>query len=196
MGKLRIGLDLDGVIVNWHRRVLEMLNARSLGTTHSYNFDTTFESPYWDWIQENVTKEDWEWLWTKGQISSYHNALPYEGAEKFVKALREKADLIILTARPPLSWGTTISWWHSHFNFTPAGFNFFTVSGTKGLVNCDVYVEDSLEVAISIGGAVPAAKVFLLDRPWNKEYTDALPGNVVRVFGYEEILRRIDEESQ
>lgn len=181
----RIGLDADGVIVDWQSNVVRLMNRRG----HALKVEDWNE---WNWLKTQVSEEDWKWLWSKGMVESYYSAKPYPGAEKFVKDLDKLGDIIILTTRPRGTWHETIDWWWKYMGFTPSGFNFFEPKvGNKSLVRCDFYIDDkpeNCENEASTGGYV-----FLLDRPWNTKYNTFTP-NIYRVGGYNEILGRINSE--
>jgi len=177
----RIGLDLDGVVVDWQTKVLKMLNKRG-----KYNFDPNFQSPYWDWIEDNVTPEDWKWLWSDGMVESYMDALPYPGAIEFSRALRKLGDVVIITSRPEGSWTATIEWWKTYMLYTPSGYNFFRDGKEKHNVKADVYIDDNIENVLHLWYN-NKTKVLLFDRPWNQ---GVFP-EAMRVRSYEEALKEI-----
>jgi uncharacterized HAD superfamily protein len=179
---IRIGLDLDGVVCDWHRSVLTLFNERG------YNFDPSFESPYWDWIKDNVRKEDWDWLWNEGVKVSYEKASPYPGAVSFVHKLRKKGNIVVLTARPEGCWRVTIDWWYRFMYFSPTGFNFFYSGLEKELVKVDYFIEDNYNYANNYAEAYPHANVILFERAWNENGPDS---NVIRADTYNEVLKLI-----
>ena len=191
--KPRIGLDLDGVVVDWTRKVLEMFNARSWGSSHPYNFDPAIEPPYWDWIKDQVRPGDWTWLWNDGMRESYSDALPYAGAQRFAYQLRKLGDIIVMTSRPEGTWTDTIEWWKKHMAFTPAGYNFFRDGKEKGNVKCDYLIEDNAEYAETYKICTPTATVLLFDRAWNRDAGEWALG-LERVHSYDEVLRTIRED--
>ena len=203
--KPRIGLDLDGVVCDWHRQALTLLNKRRMYTAQGLIradnpklFDLDFESPYWNWIKDNCTQGEWGWLWSEAMMISYREATPYPGAKDFCRFIRAMGDVVILTSRPEGSWTATIEWWREHMRYTPAAYNFFRDGMDKGLVGCDIYIEDNLNYA----GAIIDAQhkpVLLFDRQWNKRWDDGTPSTdgrlLTRVKGYADVVREITKLS-
>lgn len=169
-----------------------MMNRRSWGTDHSYNFDPGKQSPYWDWIKDSVRPEDWKWLWCEGMKESYRDALPYMGAVKFTKDLRKLGDVVILTSRPEGSWTETIEWWNYWVGYTPAGYNFFRNGKDKHNVDCDVYIDDNVDYALNLKYNHYFSQVLLFDRAWNQDYRES---DLIRVASYEEALKEIENAS-
>lgn len=186
---MRIGLDLDGVVANWVRAVNE-----TLIQFRAAKLDPTFEPDSWDWFQENLSVEDWQFIWRGGSHHIFETARPYEGARKFVADLYELGDIVVMTARPKNVWNTTRRWWDLNFGpEIPAGFNFFYSGKSKGLVEVDVLIEDSYEYSHAYLDRCEArgnyeSQVYLLDRPWNRAYNCRYRDNLYAVENYAEIL--------
>ena len=53
----------------------------------------------------------------------------------------------------------------------------------------DIFIEDEPRYCEDL--AATGAKVFLIDHPWNREYTT--PENIIRVKDWDEILQKIKE---
>lgn len=183
---MRIGLDLDGVIVDWVGNARRMLRDR--GSNISFE-----DPPYWDWLKEQANPEDWRWLWGSGMKMSYQSAMPYPFAVAFAKALRRLGDVVIMTSRPEGSWTATIQWWHDYIGYTPAGYNFFHTGIAKANVYVDAFIEDNAEYAEHYANAYPfSSEVFLLTRSWNAGYNVPMDGNLHRASGYQDILKEIE----
>lgn len=187
MKTVRIGLDLDGVIVDWGSNVIRLLNERK-----GYNIPMQ-EWPEWNWLEHNIKPEDWKWIWSHEGVlvEGYATAKPFDGAHKFAKALRALGDIVILTSRPEGTWTASIKWWKQHMFFTPAGYNFFRSGKEKSAVWCHYFVEDNLDNAKSYA-ANGFTHVFLLDKKYNQGDTGV---GVERVFSYDEIIERIKSET-
>ena len=182
---MRIGLDCDGVICDWVGSVIRHLNHY-----RKTFIPPDFQPPSWDWFKENLSEEDWLWIWRGGCQTIFAEASPYPGARQFVEELNELRDIIILTARPKPVWSTTKQWWEKNFYpICPAGFNFFYSGLQKYKVHTDVFIEDNLNYANAYAHKWLMPEVFLLDRPWNQGYNEYL--NVTRVPNYEAILQEI-----
>lgn len=189
---MRIGLDLDGVVANWVRSVILNLN-KFRGT----NIDPGFEPDHWDWFENNLKKEDWDWLWRGGCFQIFSDAPPYGGAEQFVNQLEDLGDVIVVTSRPRIAKDATYIWWNRHMETLPMGFNFFSSGFQKYKVNVDVLIEDNYENSIAYIDKtyMNIPQVFLLDRPWNRAYDVKSEGylELTRVHSYDEIITNIKE---
>jgi 5'(3')-deoxyribonucleotidase len=192
---MRIGLDLDGVVANWVGSVIENLNRYQ-----RTKLDPDFQPPSWDWFKENLTKDQWNWMWRGGCQGIFESIHPYPGAIKFVDDLAHLGDIIVMTSRPKIVWDTTRRWWNQHFEpTTPAGFNFFYSGQAKHHVQVDVLIEDNPDYAEEYGqwDKNGDARVFLLDRAWNAGYNSYI---VERMPNYEAIIIELErlknEESE
>jgi len=192
---VRIGLDLDGVVADWTRSVIENLNRYQ-----RTKLDPAFQPPSWDWFKENLSKDQWNWIWRGGCQGIFESIKPYPGAIKFVDDLAHLGDIIVMTSRPKIAWDTTRRWWNLYFEpSTPAGFNFFYSGLAKHHVQVDVLIEDNPEYATHYGEweKNSSVRIFLLDRAWNVGYNSYI---VERMPHYEAILTEIErlknEESE
>ena len=192
---MRIGLDLDGVVADWTRSVIENLNRYQ-----RTKLDPDFQPPSWDWFKDELHPEAWNWIWRGGCQGIFENIRPYPGAIKFVDDLAHLGDIIVMTSRPKIVWDTTRRWWNLHFEpSTPAGFNFFYSGQGKHNVQVDVLIEDNPEYAAEYGlwDKNENTKILLLDRAWNARYNSYM---VERMPNYEAIIMEIErlknEESE
>lgn len=180
---MRIGLDMDGVVVDWQSAAVRMMNERG------YDLDVS-DWKYWNWLKDQIKPKDWEWLWNKGARRSYQIPVPFPGAVDFVLKLMRKGDVVVLTSRPQGTWKDTIDWWFRYVGVAPSGFNFFESGYDKTLVPCDFLIEDNLNNANAYAEAYPNATVILLNRPWNEHGPDE---NLVRAMSYKDVLEEIRE---
>jgi len=159
---MRIGLDIDGVVYDWEGRARKIL-------AEEFGVDLPLSSE-WDSIKNAITPEQWNWLWTTGvtgQPALFMDGDKYPGASDGVEMLSDIGDVVIITKVPRVAIQDRI-FWLSH-NGIP--FDEFRTVGSlsdKSLIVplCDVYIDDSSEVADDILEHTNA-KMILWNRPWN-----------------------------
>ena len=186
---MRVGLDIDGVIYKWADTARYLLN-----TQRGYSLG---ESTHWDYLQYNVSGEDWNWLWKEGvQLGLFRYGHLYKGAIEGIKALAALAEIHVVTHRPQQAINDTLAFL-SYLTGTPemlgvfSGVHILTEQEPKSSIGADVYIDDSADVADEL---VRAQRVCLLwDRPWNQGFQHAtLFQRATRVRSWEEVLRYID----
>lgn len=191
---MRIGLDLDGCVVDWTGSVIHNLN-RWRGT----NIPEGFQPPSWDWFKENLSSDDWMWIWRGGCEGIFAGALPLQGAREFVAEASTLGDIIIMTSRPRIVRGTTYRWWASHGMEPahPSGWNFFDSGFHKHKVQVDVLIEDNAEYAEDyvMYDKNEGSMAILIDRPWNARYTN-LSWDVERAYSYDQALHLLKERKK
>ena len=156
---MRIGLDCDGILYDWESRAREMLY-REFGV----NLPISSE---WNSIQNAISTEQWNWLWGDKVTSLFRYGAPYYGSDAAVEKLREMGDVVIITSIPKIAITYRLDWFHNNgFYFD----EFRVVNGMKDKSKvvplCDVYIDDSPEVADDILEHTDA-KMILWNRPWN-----------------------------
>jgi 5'(3')-deoxyribonucleotidase len=155
----RLGLDLDGVVVDWVTCVNDLLREH-------FGYEV---GPWerWDHAKRLVAPEHWAWLWTEGvEGGMFRHADAYPGAAVAVTRLCAIARVVVVSKVPPggicdrLSWLGARSWpikeAHLLNEATP-----------KSSVDCDIYLDDSLE---NVEDLVDNAfgDVLVWDQPWNR----------------------------
>lgn len=160
-----IGLDLDGVTYHWER------TARYLLRTYRGCANLADYSQSWDWIEEQVSREDWAWLWDEGvKHGLYRHGHVVTGAIIGAKALCELGDVFLITSRPKFALKDTLDWLSLHFNEVEfSGLNILSFGQLKSTVrpDCDVYIDDGDQNLHDLTGA--GKHVVLFDQPWNQE---------------------------
>ena len=183
MRHLRIGIDIDGVIVDLVSSVLPLLSkacGRPVSHRDIYCFD----------IGKALNIEDkmadvWAQVY-RGNTLRF--APPIKGAITGLSALREH-EIWLVTRRPTSTRSHTMSWLrekrikydHLIFDSSP---NKHSVGQ-----NFDVFVEDNLEQACAIAEACIFS--LLLDQPWNQ--TLILPKHCTRIEDWNAIVLYIKE---
>lgn len=123
---------------------------------------------------------------------------PVAGAIEGVQSLLDKNyELQIVTARPPYYKEKTVEWVERHFpdkfkqiHFAFNPFNKNSERLTKAQIckqiGAGVLIDDNLVNAVDC--AENGITVYLMDAPWNQ--VEDLPGNIIRVESWEEIVER------
>lgn len=180
---MEIGLDLDGVVANWCKGALKSLNER-----FGYNFDEDIEPPTWDWIQHQVKKEEWEWLWRERVFEGlFYSLRPYPNATSFYNRLAELGKVIVMTTRPKgFARVDTYAWLNTYGVFPSGGILFSDNMTAKSRFKVDVLIEDNVDAAEAYAKAHGPDSVILLDRAYNQ----AWKGN--RAKTYDDVLASLE----
>ncbi len=195
---MKIGIDIDDVLMPTFLKLLGNHNA-TYGT--SYKLEDTTD--YKLWVVWGYTREE-----HKEEVNSFmatgefFETEPYGEALEAVRKLKESHSLVTITSRPLLLKSKTLDWLEKHFSgifdsfFFPEGSPVDeTVGGKSKKVRVcadegvDVIIEDAPQTAIDC--AEVCKKVFLFDKPWNRNYD--FPANVVRVTRWDEVLAGLGE---
>jgi hypothetical protein len=169
---VRIGLDIDGVIYEWDRTARYMLREVLPNSPYKYRPPGTiglhFESSSWDFIQERVSKEHWNWLWTEGvRLGLFRYGHLYTGSIQAIRELATIGDVVLITHRPKQAVTDTLAWL-GYLDLPLAGVHLLTNQENKGDVTpCDIYLDDKPENCEDLLRATDGT-VCLMDRPWNQ----------------------------
>lgn len=178
---MRLGIDLDGVTANWTHAAREMLNER-------FELDLDFgEPPYWNWIQDQVTKKQWAWLWTAGvQRGLFSRPQVYPGARMALGKLCDQHDVFFLTDRPKRARADTFMW-IAKLGVDAAG---LIINKTKTEIECDIFLDDKPDNVVEIQTVFPDASVCLMHRRYNADF---VWGN--RVLSWEDFVARVESHA-
>jgi uncharacterized HAD superfamily protein len=159
VSRLRVGLDLDGVLYNWERTIREMIEAR---------FSIRLrESTGYDYIKEGVPAESWASLWQEPALQEmFTSGFSYYDGLFAARKIQETDDLVILTRRPREARRYTHSWL-MHRLIHPMEVIHFTDGRPKSSVYCDLYVDDSGHEVEELASA--GRTVLIPDRTWNQD---------------------------
>lgn len=191
---MRIGIDLDEVLCEFLRGMIEFHNKKE---KTSFVFDDFFSYSFWEvWggSKEDTIKEVYEFH----ESDLFKNLIPVRGAVEAVKSLSGNHELFIITARQYSAKKETLNWLSKYFEdcFNDVIFvNHLALEGTprsKGDVcdelNIDVMIEDSGVYAEDcLRGS---RRVFLFNKPWNKKKVSE---RIVRVNSWDEVVRLIED---
>jgi uncharacterized HAD superfamily protein len=182
MKRLIIGIDIDGVIVDFGSVILPILSevcARPVCYQDLCSWDLSKALN----IDKKTMTNTWEQILDSDLL---RHAPPIKGAIEGLSAL-SKHEIWLVTSRSKSMQRLTLSW----LNDNKASYNHlvFGRHGNKHSVGpaFDVFVEDFIEEVRAIAEA--GIFTILLDQPWNK--TTRLPKNCKRVYEWNTILRLI-----
>lgn len=166
MTRLRLGIDLDGVVAEFNGGWMARYNAE-FGTSL-----TPDQVDRWDGLADLTHFEHMGqfWRWARGGDGpSIFRDLPMiEGAAEALDELALNNDIVIITAKPRWAISDTFAWLSD--NRIPT--REVHITSHKHEVDCNVYVEDSPHQLTTIVGRRPDAMVFRFIRAWN----DPVPG--------------------
>ena len=185
MDRLTIGLDIDGVIVDYVAVMLPLLSEvcrRPVTAQDICNYDIT--------KCLNIDDESAEYVWQQTLGTDLlMNAPPIEGAITGLTSLNGH-EIWIVTGRPSTLQGLTESWL-ARRNIRYDRIIFDRVMN-KMMVGpeFDVFVEDFLEEARIIAEA--GIFTILFNQPWNQ--SQMLPDNCHRVYDWSAIVDLVNEQ--
>ena len=181
---LRIGIDIDGVIVDSVTASLPLLSeicGRPVSRQEIYSFD----------LGEilNIDEKEEAYFWEQFISTDLsRSAPPIKGAIAGLSQL-DSHDVWLVTGRPMSMTNLTVSWLQE--NKVKYDHIVFDRRGNKHTVGLefDIFVEDIVEEACVIAEA--GILTLLLDQPWNQ--TSTLSQNCIRVYDWNAIVKQIKE---
>ncbi|MFZ5817868.1 MAG: 5' nucleotidase, NT5C type [Bacillota bacterium] len=174
---MRIGLDLDGVLVDSIPRWIEVLN-REAGTRYGPDdLPDTYGTP------EQAFHSD------RNEVEMLILPGPVAGGPESVRAIHAAGhELVVITARHPRLRGLTQAWLEYHgvavhrLHFLEGA----SKAPTAVAEGVDVMVEDAPHNALALAEA--GVPVLLFDAPYNQAVSHPL---IRRAAGWAEVLERI-----
>jgi 5'(3')-deoxyribonucleotidase len=159
--RLRLGIDLDGVVADFNRGWIGRYN-REFGTT----LDPA-QVVMWDGIHKLTHFETMDsfWTWAQAGDTSFFRDLPViEGALETLTDLAREHRIVIVSSKFDWAIPDTLAWLSEHR--IPAREIHFVWDKTT--VPCDIYLEDAphnLEVLVR---KRPDSLICRMVRPWNR----------------------------
>lgn len=183
MARLVIGLDIDGVIVDYASAMLPLLSeicGRPIEYQDLGNRDLG------DAL--NIDGKTVTYVWERVLISNFlRNAQPINGAIAGLSALSQH-EIWLVTGRPASMRHLTELWFQKK-NVKYNNMVFDRIENKLAVGRgFDVFVEDYLEEACAIAEA--GVSSILFDQPWNQ--APALPEKCQRVYDWNGIVQAID----
>jgi uncharacterized HAD superfamily protein len=192
---MRVAVDVDGVQYEWDKTARYMLR------THRGNTHLTSESTHWNYIQDTVSEEDWDWLWTVGVDKGlFRYGHLVRGAIEGLRALvRDGQELMVITARPKEAVRDTLAWL-TLMDIPWNGIHILSNGEPKTKIEADVLIDDKPENVMA-WAQMMGRTGFLFSRAWNIAIPDHLlkdwfrvveDGHIIRVHGWSEVLPWLD----
>lgn len=189
--RLKIGIDIDEVIVEFLDSLLEFYNEKYNKDLRKEDFSDYFINNIIGGTQENLEKELDDFGYPVEKIKLV------DGAIDAIKKLSRDHDLFILTARHPRFKHQTETFLNKHFGDI---FNEILYTGEVfkefGITKADLCNEKKIEFMIDDNSifareiAEKGVKVFLLDKPWNQNYETH--DNIFKVNHWEDVVNKIN----
>ncbi|MFQ5556362.1 MAG: hypothetical protein ACE5GB_02470 [Acidimicrobiales bacterium] len=169
MKRIRLGIDLDGVVVDFNRGWVERYN-RDFDACLSPDDIVEWDAPL-ELTHFADMSEFWSWARTCGEGRSLFRPLrPYPGALEALGTLAAEGHrLVILTTKPHFAVHDTYEWLAEHRVPTTE----VHILDHKSAVECDVYVDDADHNLAALLRDRPGAVVCRYVRPWNRHHPGA-----------------------
>ncbi len=188
---MKIGIDLDDVIVDFTREFLKFYNQK-FKKNILYKDWKVFDL----WELEPISKEESIKLINEFYKSEFFDEIDLiDGAKEAICGLMEKHEVSVITARP-LRWGEkTRSFFEKqfpkekvnlHHSRSPDDFKIDKAGICKNL-KIELIIDDRENHALDC--AEKGVKVLLLDKPWNQGVKHE---NIIRVKNWNEILEKLN----
>jgi hypothetical protein len=166
--KIRLGLDIDGVIYKWPE------TARYLLLTHWGLENVSFEGR----IENHIPAEINAWLWSEGvkDHGLFRYGSIYKGSREFLAKIEPFCDNVIITRRPFNAIPDTLDWL-AYQKLPTAEIHIVGPNKSKSEVtpHCDVYLDDEIG-NVNDFLENTKARVIMPDRPWNQDLPDKIMG--------------------
>lgn len=181
-----IAIDIDGVCYEWEKTARYMMRAYR-GWPASGPMGR--ESDSWDYIQDNVSKEDWKWLWTEGvRLGLFRFGHLTTGAIVGLQSLvADGHHIIAVTHRPSQAIRDTNAWL-TLMDLPWYGQHILTNQEPKSSVEADILVDDKME-NIEEWEATTGKPGILFGREWNRDYDTR---KYFRVEGWPAVLAYVE----
>lgn len=192
---MRIGFDLDEVLANTIKPLLQFHNER-YGTSVTYEQMHAYQlRAAWGCTQE----EEIERVYQFYQSPYFASIKPIEGAQRGVEELRKNHECIIITARQHEVEEKTRQWINDHFPnyFVEENIHFANHYARNGhsikkgdlcdKLQIELFIEDAFHNAHEC--ASEKRQVLLFDRPWNRNQSHP---RIHRVHSWPEVVQLIN----
>jgi len=167
--RLRLGIDLDGVVADFNAGWIERYNAQFSSDLRSERVDI-WDAPT---MLTHFTdmSEFWSWARTAGGGASIFRVLqPYRGAIAALDRLSVRDQIVIVTTKPRFAVHDTFEWLAEHRVPTTE----VHIVDDKSEVACDVYLDDADHNIEALLDARPESLVCRYVRPWSTSHAGAV----------------------
>ena len=179
--RLRLGIDLDGVVADFNTGWMERYN-REFGAQLHHS-----QVVGWDGLHSLTHFPDMDefWAWAQlGGASIFRDLPPFEGAIETMAALAMQHRIVIISSKFDWAIPDTLAWLSEH-RVVAREIHFVW---DKTAVPCDVYLEDAPHNLEALVAAYPDSLVCRMVRSWNRPLDGALDVN-----DWAEFRGRVDE---
>jgi 5'(3')-deoxyribonucleotidase len=166
--KLRIGIDVDGCVYHWTKAVNEAL-------ADKFEVEGLEEHTHWDYLQEHVSKQQWEWVWSADAAEMVFGRLDmiFPGAKQAVNQLCQDHEVHFVTHRHPRRvGGITGHWLRYHFRNYTGVHVIHNRCEKHTLGTWDVFVDDKPSTVEEFLENTEA-RVLMPVRPYNEHLVDS-----------------------
>lgn len=161
MRKLRLGIDLDGVVANfnvgWVDRYNESFEA-GLQEAQIISWDSPLDLTHFDDMEQF-----WDWA-QEGKSTIFRSLPPYEGSLETLRELASRHRIIIVSSKFDWAIPDTLAWIAQH-RILAHEIHFVW---DKWTVECDVFLEDAPHNLEALAMKKPEATICRMVRPWNE----------------------------
>ena len=193
--KLRIGIDIDDVLVAFIGGYLSFHNKK-----HNTNFNLEDVTNYhlWECGIHKSREEDILEVLEFQNSTDFENLSLIEGARNGLEKIANRYKIYLISSRPEEVKERTRSYFD--FSFPKNGFEIIFSGEIYGGKLSKSEICKNLEIPLiiednpnySLNCAKEGIKVFLLDKPWNKNYKKHK--NITKVKEWGEILEKLEIE--
>lgn len=132
-------------------------------------------SESWNAVEDMVSPEDYEWLYTKGVHEGLFRYGDVTGGAIYgVQDLNKLGDVVLVTTRPKQAVHDTLVWVSTMFDQAPlAGIHILSHGQPKSSVlpEPNIFIDDATHNLDDIHtNTRPHVNAVLFDRPWNQSY--------------------------
>jgi|TARA_Y100000310_G_C20652942_1_gene800463 hypothetical protein len=190
---MKIGIDIDDVLFEFITNLMVFYNGKH-GTNFKKEDVFSFNlGKVWKKERKEVNEEVLDFF----KSNSFSELRPIIGSQESISLLSKKNKLAIVTSRPEITKEQTSSWLEKFYpgSFSKIHFtnHFLEIGQKKSKADIclengyDVLIEDNKDYALEC--AEKGIKVFLFNRPWNKDFTTH--ENITPVDSWEEIIIKL-----
>ncbi len=190
--RLRFGLDLDGVVYDWHSAFRFLAN-------HQFNLNLPPVDelwPGWNGHRRYINKDQEAWLWDKGvKKGLFRHGHIRKGAVEAVRELAElPLDIVVITHRPPQARQDTVDWLSFH-RIPVKELHMLNFDESKWPIKTDIFLDDKWENVVDYASNNREALVLLWDRAWNREWAAMVAGpRVYRADSWDKVIEWTKKE--
>ncbi len=176
--RLRLGIDLDGVVADFNLGWTDRYNAE-FGTDLHPDDVVEWDAPT-GLTHFDGMSEFWNWARSAGHGKSIFRILePYPGAVEALHDLAGRHQIVIVTTKPAFAVSDTHEWLAEH-DIPHAEIH---IVEDKATVACDVYLDDADHNLESLRRGRPNAMVCRYVRPWNHPHDGVIDVDDFDEFG-------------